>query len=92
MRSRKTSVSIFLRSADGASQSEAYTGDSGIVVTDATNGVIDLYPSLLSAALTFAKSQYLGYIIVVDGDGARTSFPSNGEFLFNILERYTGDS
>lgn len=86
-----TSISIFLRSEDSAVQSEASTADSGITVTTAASGIIALNPALLTTALTFAKRRYSGYVIVVDGNSKRSSFPSNGEFLFNVLERYSGD-
>lgn len=86
-----TSVSIFLKSADGATQSEASTADSGIVVTTAASGIITLHPSLLTTALLFSKEYYTGYIIVVDTSSKRSSFPSDGNFIFRILERYSGD-
>lgn len=86
-----TSVALFLRSADGAAESEASTADSGITVTSASAGTIKLHPSLLSAALTYAKRVYYGYIIVVDSSSKRSSFPSNDNFEFRMLERFTGD-
>lgn len=86
-----TSVSLFLKSLDGASQSEASTADSGITVTSASAGTIKLHPSLLTSALLYSKEAYTGYIIVVDGSSKRSSFPSDGEFVFKMLERYSGD-
>lgn len=85
------SVSIFLRSSDGATQSEASTADNGITVTTAASGEIALHPALLTTALLFSKERYYGYIIVVDGTSKRTSFPSNDQLEFIMLERFSGD-
>jgi hypothetical protein len=86
-----TKVSIFLRSADGGTQSEAATTDNGVVVTTAASGVITFHPSKLTTALVYSKGAYYGYIIVEDSASKRTSFPSNGNFVFEMLERYSGD-
>lgn len=86
-----SSVSIFLRSADGAVESEASTADSGITVTTAASGEIALHPALLTNALLFSKERYFGYIVVVDGSSKRTDFPSNDQLEFIMLERFTGD-
>jgi len=86
-----SSVSLFLRSLDGVVQSEASTADSGIVVTTAASGIITLDPTKLTTALLFSKELYYGYIIVVDGTSKRSSFPSDGEFVFKMRERYSGD-
>lgn len=86
-----SSVSIFLRSADGAVESEASTADSGVTVTTAASGEIALHPALLTAALLFSKERYFGYIVVVDGSSKRTTFPSNDQLEFIMLERFTGD-
>lgn len=85
------SISIFLRSLDSAVQSEASTADNGITVTTAASGLIALHPALLTTALLFSKERYVGYIIVVDASLKRSSFPSDGEFVFKMLERYSGD-
>lgn len=86
-----SSVSIFLRSADGAVESEASTADSGITVTTAASGIIALNPALLTNALLFSKERYFGYIVVVDGSSKRTTFPSNDQLEFIMLERFSGD-
>lgn len=86
-----TKVSLFLRSLDSAVQSEASTTDNGITVTSAAAGTIKLHPSLLTTALLYSKEAYLGYIIVEDGSSKRSPFPSDGEFVFKMLERYSGD-
>lgn len=80
------SVTIFLRSQDGATQTEA-----ALTVTTADSGIVSLDPGDLTTPLVFSDGAYFGYIIVVDGSADRTSFPSNGEFLFSMLERYSGD-
>lgn len=85
------SISIFFRSVDGTAESEASTADSGITVTTAASGLIVLHPALLTNALLFSKGHYFGYIVVVDGNGKRSTFPSNGYFKFVMLERFTGD-
>lgn len=86
-----TSVSVFLRSADGAVQSEGSTADSSVTVTTAASGIVAVHPGLLSTALAFAKDFFYGYFIVVDGSGKRTPFPSDGEFIIKMLERFSGD-
>jgi hypothetical protein len=86
-----SSVSLFLRSTDNSVQSEATTANGGITVTTAASGVIALNPSLLTTALLYSKQGYYGYVIVVDGTGKRSSFPSNEDFVFRMLERYSGD-
>jgi len=86
-----TKISIFLRSADGLTQSEAATTDSGITIILANAGQIRLDPTKLTTALTYAKGSYFGYIIVEDSVTKRTSFPSNGNFTIQMLERYSGD-
>ena len=85
------SVSIFLRSYDKSEQSEASTEDDGITVTTPASGIITLDPTKLTKALKYSKGAYLGYIIVIDTEGLRTSFPSNGEFIVEMLERFSGD-
>lgn len=86
-----SSVSIFLRSSDGSAQSEASTADSGITVTTAASGIITLDPSKLTTPLLYSKGAYVGYVIVVDGTGKRSSFPSNEEFEIRMRERFSGD-
>ena len=86
-----TKVSIFLRSADMLVQSEASTLDSGIVVTTPSSGIITFHPPKLTTALVYSKGSYYGYIIVEDSTSKRTSFPSDGEFVIEMLERYSGD-
>lgn len=86
-----SSVSLFLKSADGAAQSEASTADSGIVVTTAASGIITLDPSKLTTALLHSKEVYYGYVIVVDGTSKRTAFPNGKEFTIVVTERYSGD-
>lgn len=86
-----TSISIFFKSEDGAVQSETSTADSGITVTSASTGAIVLHPDKLTTALAYAKRHYHGYIIVVDASSKRSPFPSDGEFTFVMLERFSGD-
>lgn len=86
-----TSIGLFLRSGDGSHESEASSTDNGITVTSASAGTIQLHPSLLTSALLYSEKEYRGYIIVVDGSSKRSSFPSDGEFVIKMLERYAGD-
>jgi hypothetical protein len=82
------SVSIFLRSEDGATQVEKTT-PTDVAVVSASGGTITV--TFGASDLLFSKVQYRGYIIVVDGTGKRTSFPSNGEIVFKMRERFSGD-
>lgn len=84
------SVSVYLRSIDGAVQSEATTG-SGVTVTGASTGEISIAPDGLTTPLAYSRESYYGYFVVVDGSGKRASFPSNGEFIISMLERFSGD-
>lgn len=86
-----TSVAIFLRSEDGSVQVEGVTPSSGVAVVSASAGTIQFVPAAATAALTFSKVSYSGYVLVIDASGRRTTFPSDGEFVFRMLERYTGD-
>ena len=86
-----SSVSIFLRSEDGTAQVEGTTPSSGVTVVSAAAGTIQFVPASATGTLTFAKNLYYGYIIVVDGSSRRTSFPSDGDFVFKMLERYSCD-
>lgn len=83
-----SSVSLYLRSIDGTAEVEKSTTD-GISVTSAATGAITV--TFGSTDLEYSKLKYNGYIIVVDGTGARSSFPSDGEFVFQMHERFSGD-
>lgn len=86
-----TKVSLFLRSEDGGVESEAHTTNSGITVTTASTGAIQLHPSLLTTALLFTESRYFGYIGVWDANGKKSSFPNGDEFEFIMKEKFAGD-
>lgn len=82
------SVAIFLRSKDGAASVEKSTS-GGISVVSASAGTITV--TFDAGDLLYSKDYYTGYILVVDGTGKRTYFPSNGEFVFKMLERFSND-
>lgn len=83
-----TSVALFLRSKDDSLLVEKSTSD-GINVTSASAGTLTV--TFGATDLLYSKDYYTGYILVVDGTGKRTSFPSNGEFIFKMLERFAND-
>lgn len=86
-----SSVSVFFRSSDGSAQSEVSTADSGVTVTTPSSGLISLDPTKFTTPLAYSKGAYSGYVIVVDGTGKRSSFPSNEEFEIRMRERFSGD-
>lgn len=79
-----SSVTLYLKAGDGTTVTKTPT-----VVTAATGS---LTVSFAATDLLFSKVQYSGYIVVVDGAGKRTPFPSNGEFLFTMHPRYSNDT
>lgn len=83
-----SAVWIFLRSQDGATQVEKSTSD-GVAVVSASAGTITV--TFGASDLLYSKGAYRGYIIVIDGSSKRSSFPSNGEIVFKMRERFSGD-
>ena len=82
------SVAIYLRSKDGSVSVEKNTSD-GISVVSASAGTLTI--TFGASDLLYSKELYKGYIVVVDGTGKRSSFPSDGEFVFKMLERFSND-
>lgn len=77
------SVTIFLKADDGTEVEKT------AAVVDAAAGTITV--TFGATDLLYSKTLYRGYVIVVDGAGKRTSFPSNGEIIFKMRERFSGD-
>lgn len=82
------SVSIFLKAETDGTQVEKTT-PTDVTVVSAAAGTITV--TFGATDLLYSKVQYRGYIIVVDGSGKRTSFPSDGEIVFRMRERFSGD-
>lgn len=82
------SITIFLRSADGLVEVEKTT-PTDVTCATPSSGVVSI--NFGASDLLFSKASYNGYVIVVDGSGKRSSFPDDGEFVIDMLERYSGD-
>ena len=82
------SITIFLRSADGLAEVEKTT-PTDVTCATPSSGVVSI--NFGASDLLFSKASYNGYVIVVDGSGKRSSFPDDGEFTIDMLERFTGD-
>jgi hypothetical protein len=82
------SITIFLRSADGLVEVEKTT-PTDVTCATPSSGVVSV--NFAVADLLFSKGSYHGYVIVVDGSAKRSSFPDDGDFVIDMLERYSGD-
>lgn len=85
-----SSVALFLRAEDGTTISKTDGVGGGITVTTAASGLLAV--SFGETDLLYSKRNYSGYIIVEDGTGKRSAFPSDSEFIFNVRERFSNDT
>jgi len=85
-----TSAAMYLVSRQDSSTAVSFTTAGGtFTVGTAASGACSISPSATS--FLNAKSPYRGYVIVIDGTGKRSSFPEDGEIVFNVLERLSND-